>query len=209
MTATKLSLYNGALRILGERKLASLTEDRLPRRLLDDAWDDGAVDYCLGQGQWAFATRTQLLDASTSIEPEFGPAYAFEMPSDWISTIAVCSDSYFRSALVGYEGETRIIYSDFSQIYVKFVSNDSTFGGDYSLWSRSFTNYVETYLASQICMTLKQKEFEENKLEMARRVAMNNTMREKAAKVLPLGNWNSSRLRGGNRYYSATGNFPV
>ncbi len=48
LVTTKLQIFNGALRMCGERKLASLSEDRQPRRLLDDEWADGAVDYCLG-----------------------------------------------------------------------------------------------------------------------------------------------------------------
>ena len=79
---SKLTLFNGALRLLGERRLASLTEDRPARRYLDDAWDDGLVDDALEQGFWNFATRTVQMTASTSVEPEFGYRYAFQKPDD-------------------------------------------------------------------------------------------------------------------------------
>ena len=46
--ASKLSIYNGALRAIGERRLASLTEDRASRRELDDAYDD-VVANCLSR----------------------------------------------------------------------------------------------------------------------------------------------------------------
>ena len=36
MANDQLSLYNNALTVLGERKIASLTENREPRRVLDD-----------------------------------------------------------------------------------------------------------------------------------------------------------------------------
>ena len=39
---TRLQLYNSALLLLGERNLASLSENREPRRLLDHVWDTGA-----------------------------------------------------------------------------------------------------------------------------------------------------------------------
>jgi hypothetical protein len=47
MSASKLKLYNDALGILGERRLASLTENREPRRVLDEVWDagKGVVNY--------------------------------------------------------------------------------------------------------------------------------------------------------------------
>ena len=54
----KLSIYNGALNILGERKLASETENREPRYQLDDIWDNDMVDRCLQMGQWNFAARS-------------------------------------------------------------------------------------------------------------------------------------------------------
>ena len=41
--ATRLQLYNRALRIIQERKLSSLTEKREPRFLLDDVWEEGGV----------------------------------------------------------------------------------------------------------------------------------------------------------------------
>ena len=42
----KLTVYNETLGLLGERKLASLTEQREPRRVLDGFWDQ-TVAYCL------------------------------------------------------------------------------------------------------------------------------------------------------------------
>jgi hypothetical protein len=44
---SKLGIYNDALRILGERKLSSISEDRPPRYRLDDIYDFGAIEYCL------------------------------------------------------------------------------------------------------------------------------------------------------------------
>lgn len=208
MTTSKLTLYNGALRMLGERKLASLTEDRLPRRLLDDAWDDGAIDYCLGQAEWTFATRTQLLNASTSIDPDFGFQYAFEKGNDWVETIAIATDEYFDNGLARYSDEAQIIYCDHDEIYVKFTSNHSSYGGDYSLWSEPFVDYVEAYLASQISPTLKQKDFDERKLAMILREAKNKDSKRKAPKILPLGTFANARLRGG-RSYLGLGNYRI
>lgn len=201
---TKLTLYNGSLRNLGERKLASLSEDRLPRRLLDDVFDD-AIDYCLGQGDWTFATRTQLLEASTSIEPDFGYTYAFEKPSDWVGTITICSDEFFKCPLVEFDDETEIIYCDLDQIYVKFTSNDSEFGGDYSLWSKTFVDYFEKYLASKISKPLTQKDFDENILKKARLEALNKDAKRKPPKIMPLGMLANARLNGNSNYRSSYG----
>ena len=53
----RLSLYNDALLLCGERALTSLSEDREPRRLLDQIWNSGGVNVCLAEGQWFFAMR--------------------------------------------------------------------------------------------------------------------------------------------------------
>src|SRR5260221_1483015 len=93
------SLYNGALRVLGQRKLAALTEESEPRHLLDDVWGEGAVDACLEEGLWNFAIRTARLDYSPSIEPDFGFSRAFDKPTDWIRTAGMAADGYFRVRL--------------------------------------------------------------------------------------------------------------
>lgn len=79
---TQLDIYNGALLHCGERFLASLTEQREPRRLLDRVWSSNGVKTCLEQGQWNFAMRTIQIDYDPSIAPSFGYARAFQKPND-------------------------------------------------------------------------------------------------------------------------------
>ena len=52
MAMNLLALYNIALFAIGERAIASLTESREPRRLLDEVWSRGvgATTACLEQG---------------------------------------------------------------------------------------------------------------------------------------------------------------
>jgi hypothetical protein len=148
----QLSLYNGALRLLGQRKLASLAEDSEPRHLLDDVWDEGAIDACLEEGLWNFATRTVRLDYSPSVEPDFGFRRAFDKPADWVRTAGMASDGYFRARLTDEQAkdEAGFWYADLDTIYVRFVSNDSAYGGDLSRWPQSFVNFVECFLALKI-----------------------------------------------------------
>jgi len=102
----KLSLYNAALSHIGDRKLASLTEEREPRYVLDDIFDDGAIDYCLEQGLWSFATRTLEMDYTPSVEPDFGYRRGFQKPTDWLRTVALATDEYFKTPLTEYADET-------------------------------------------------------------------------------------------------------
>lgn len=152
----RLSLYNGALLECGERDLVALSENREPRRLLDRVWDNGAIDFVLGQGQWKFAKRTVKLTASTDVEPDFGYCKAYEIPSDFIRTTALCSDEYMNNPLTQYTQEQGYWFSDVEPIYVSYVSNDPAYGGDFSLWPPEFCRYVEAYLGSMIVRKLTQ-----------------------------------------------------
>lgn len=154
----RLSIYNGALLAIQERALASLTENREPRYLLDTVWNNGGVQYCLGQAQWRFAMRTTQQTYDPSYTPAFGYAKAFPKPTDWMITSAVCQDEYFQVPLLQYADEIGYWFADLEDIYVKFVSNDAGFGMDLSLWPYSFARYVEQYFAGEIVGKLAGKE---------------------------------------------------
>lgn len=154
MGITKLQLYNNALLLCGETFLASTSEAREPRRLLDQVYDVNGVDACLEQGQWWFAMRAVQIDYDPAVLPTFGYRRAFVKPSDWIATGSICSDEYFRSPLTAYVDETGYWYSDTEPIYVKYVSNHTSYGGNLAAWPASFANYVATYFASRIISKL-------------------------------------------------------
>ena len=155
---TKLATYNGALRLLKERRLSSVTENREPRRLLDDAWGnettEGAVPACLEMGQWTFATRSVQIDYSPSVNPSFGYTYAFNQPTDMTTVCGIYSDPRMEVPLLDYRDERRFWYTDLQTIYVAYVSKDSGYGADLSLWPDSFRQLVEAYLAREIAGNL-------------------------------------------------------
>lgn len=158
MATTRLQLYNDALLLVGERALASLTVNEEPRRLLDQVWNNGGVDACLEEGQWEFAMRTIQIDYDPGIAPDYGYLHGFDKPDDWILTSAVCSDEYFRSPVLRYVDEAGFWYSDLEKLYVRFVSNAASYGGDLSLWPQSFVEFVAAHFASKIILKLANKE---------------------------------------------------
>jgi hypothetical protein len=143
---SKLTIYNEALGALTERKLLTLTEAREPRRVLDDFWD-GVVNYCIGRGFWKFAKRTVLIDASTSITPEFGYTYAFTKPTDWVRTYVVSENEQLDPPLWYYIDENGLWYANSTTLYVSYISKDTAFGLDISLWPEAFRQYVIARLA--------------------------------------------------------------
>ena len=201
---TKLLIFNGALRMCGERKLASLRENRQPRHSLDDEWADGAVDYCLGAGQWKFAKRTVEIASSVGVTPAFGYSKAFAIPEDFIRTAALCSDPYLNTPLLAYSQEQSYWFADVDPIYVSYISNDASYGGDLSLWPQEFVMFVQAYLAGKIVTTLTQdKEQRKQSLGLERKYlleAKSSDAMEGPTTFPPQGAWVSARLgRGAGR----------
>lgn len=203
MSTTKLGLFQGACQVVGARKIASLTEDRLSRRELDGVFARGGIRTCLKAGQWNFAMRAAMLDYSPSIEPDFGLRRAFDKPTDWVRTCGVTSDEYFRSPLTEYMDEAQIIYADLDTIYVRFVSDDTGYGMDYSKWPEDFARYVEAWFGLQIHDRVvnnagKKEELKKDIKKLLTEAKARDAMDE-AAVFLPSGSWVAARRGGRSR----------
>ena len=204
MTTTQLSLYNDALSSLGERELASLSENREPRRVLDRAWD-GAINACLELADWKFAQRTSKLIYEPSYTPTFGYARQFSKPSDWVRWSRVCLDERLQVPLLNYDFEAGFLFTDQDEIYVSYVSNDASYGGDFTLWPKSFETVVSLYLATQIVKRIAQAQDQEadanTRLKQALRTAKSTDALQGPTKFLPPGQWAASRGgHGGNSF---------
>ena len=212
---TRLKIYNNALSICGERSLSSVTEAVESRRQLDLAWDSDGVNYCLEQAQWRFAMRTQKVEYDPSISPPFGYTYAFNKPSDWVLTSAVCSDERFTSPLLQYVDELDNWFADITPIYVKFVSDNVDYGLNLAEWPQSFGDYVDAYFASKIIykMTSDKQRIEQlmgspGKIdggELGRRlkIAKSRDAMTQPSKMRPPGSW--SRARYGRNFRGPMG----
>lgn len=146
MAADKLSLYNDALRICSERKLANFTENREARRVLDDVYVN-EVDYCLEQGFWKHAKRVVEMPASSSTVPQFGFNCAVGLPNDWIRTYQVSSAPQLTPPLLDYREEMGFIFSNTDPLYLAYISKDPQYGWNLGKWGRSFADYVAHRLA--------------------------------------------------------------
>ena len=199
-----MDIYNDALLLVGERFLASLTEEREPRRLLDQVWNsDRGVKACLEEGQWFFAMRTQQIDYDTGVTPSFGYSRAFTKPNDWVLTSAVCSDEFFRSPIIRYVDEAGYWYSDVDTIYVRFVSLDVGYGLNLALWPQKFHDFVAAHFASKIIVKIQTSEEERANVLKIRKQLLREA---KAASLMAgptqfpaQGAWSRSRTRFPNR----------
>jgi len=195
----KLGLYNGALRLLGERSV-TLTENREPRRLLDDVWADNAHDAWLEVANWKFATKFVKIQYDPGQDIEFGYARSFTVPTDHVATSGVWVDEYKQSPLREYEEEGGVFYSDQDEIYVAYVSRDK--GSDINIWPNSFSRFVQAFMAVELAPRLKNDKDVGSLygiLEMRRLEACNKDAKKSPSRKPSKGTWVSSR--GGRNNY--------
>jgi len=195
---SQLSIYNGALKVLGERRLADLDETREARFEMDSIWDNEFLQRILQMGQWNFAARSVELTASPSVTPSFGYQFAFDKPeADFIRTMAVCYDQYFEIPITRYSDEGQWIFCDTEIIYLKYVSNDEEHGTDLSLWPANFTEMAEHYMAKKIAPVLIGLDLGDDEIDVkfdkALLDAKNTDAMESPAKFAPQGSWANSR----------------
>lgn len=198
---TQLTLYNGALLILGERSLASLAESRESRRLLDTVWARPAVKDVLEMGLWNFATRSVEVEYSPSVSPSFGYSHVFDRPTDIVRTVALCSDEEFRIPITQYMTEGPYWFANTTPIYVRYVSDDASYGNDLAAWPGNFTRLVEAYLADSIVIRLTNDKSEWQRvravMQKALQDAKNTDAMEQPTMFPPPGLWVRSRRGNG------------
>lgn len=211
MATDRLKIYNGALLLLGERRLATLSENREPRLILDDVWQNGGVRSCLEQGQWRFAMRSVLVDYDPDVTPSFGYRRAFSKTTDWVVTCAVCSDEYYRNPVMRYQDEGGYIYADLDSLYCRHVSDDPDFGLNFAIWPESFREFVEAYFASKIIRKITSDESKlrtilgpnldgkGGELGRARKIAKNKNAQSDPTQFQAQGTWTRSRYGSNNR----------
>lgn len=200
---SKLSVYNGALQALGERKLRSLAEACKARRELDSVWDgDTGVQFCLQQAIWNFALNTISLTYSPSVTPPdgFPYTYAFDKPTDWVRTAVVSDDGSFCNLPFDFADQGAYWFANPDTIWVKYVSKGATFGLDPSLWTPNFTAYVEHHFAAKACKSITGSNTDKEQLEVKVKRLLSQARVtdaiDEAPQFIPPGTWSRSR-RGG------------
>jgi hypothetical protein len=148
----QLDLYNDALLLLGQRQLASLSEDREPRYRLDGAYGRDAIRYCLELVKPSFASSTAVLSAFT---PGATFDNSFTLPSDYVSVIKPFSDKKLDQEINRYIIEKDQLLCDYTTVYLRYTSDNITIDD----WSPSFFRVVGAYLARETATRLSPDDY--------------------------------------------------
>jgi hypothetical protein len=152
--ATKLSLFNGSLQLLGERRLLTDTDPVSTRRDLDALYDVDAVDYCLEIVKPRYAS---LMVQLTGAAPGGDSGYAFEapLPADFVAmftlndgTPAIYRDNLEQSPITRLLRESTNLLSDIEFPFIRYLINHT----DPQLVDMppSFAKVVSAYMAREL-----------------------------------------------------------
>ncbi len=196
--ATKLGLYNAALRHLGETPLASLTETRASRRTLDAIYADDYIKRVLEAGQWKFASRAVELSYEPSITPSFGYSRGFDYPDDFVRLVMISADEYFQNPLLQYSDEAQHWFCDHDTLYVKYVSDDTSYGANLGAWPALFYEFAALYLAEKAAPSVNDAKFGDivKLCNRAKVDALSKDAMSGPTQFLPMGSWARASLSG-------------
>jgi hypothetical protein len=194
--ATKLQIWNQALRLVGAQPLTALTDDVPSRYTLEEAWPD-VVEDSLSRGIWNFALKSAEVTADTSATPIVGYAYAIPKPDDWLFTVTVSAfpdlNDYYFSDNGTIKDAGGFWHSDDSPLFVEYASTDLALDANLGMWSKLFCRFVAANLALDIAPRITQSTTDvqilEREVKMRLLRAKSRDARdEKESRVRP-GNW--------------------
>lgn len=203
--ADRLTIYRGALRHLGDGRLASLTDNDSRRLKLDDAWTS-SVDFMLEKALWNFAIRTVELEADDDFEPLFGYAYSFSKPDDWVRLNAISDEPYFVRSYEKYHDDGDFWFADVDRLYLRYVSNSPLYGYNIGRWRQSFALALEALLAFRCGLPISNDRGNRNDLfqifEKLLKDAKAQDAVDESVQYPPTGRLVKARFRSGSRMNS-------
>lgn len=181
--ATKLQVYNHTLLLMKERRLASLTEDRESRRILDEFYDQ-AVQFCLEQGLWKWAMRRASLTQNGA--GLYGFTYTFDKPSDFLHLYTASEASDFDPPLVyNFVDEGAFFYANATPLYIRYTSNATNRGADLARWPQGFMEFVCSELGAWAAFAITGNERLAVMLDQRSKVKLANALSLHALSGLP------------------------
>ena len=210
---TKLSVFNGALRLLGETRMIDADEDNKKGRELRQAWDD-VVRGIFESYPWNCASERVALER-LSDTPAHTYDYYYAKPDDWLRTIALTRSSNEQDKLRLYVDEAggeaqpkgRLATSE-STVFMRYISED--YLARIGNWPQNLADYVSAKLAYEACQAITGNNSKMDMLyrEMSKRrhEATNWDTLQNPPQQLQTGRLVSARLRGIGRFGRSGGN---
>jgi hypothetical protein len=147
--ASEVEICNRALQKLGAHRIVSLTENSVNARACNVAYVP-CRDALLRSHPWSFAISTASL-AADATPPDFGPANAFQLPSDFIRLLSDYAEWVLNSDDHIIQGQ-KIFSNDDDPLEIRYVSRVT----DPNLMDPLFRECLSAKLALELCEELTQ-----------------------------------------------------
>jgi hypothetical protein len=158
---------------------------------------------------WKFATRSSSLVADPDIEPSFGKPYAFAIPTDFVRLRAITSDPDFTVEVADYDEENGVWYTNIETIYIKYVSNDVSYGLNLGLYPENYCAAFGTHMALRAALPITRDKATRNDLVLLNDRMLSQSKRldavDESVKRKPTGRLVGSRVGFGSRPQFANG----
>lgn len=143
--ATKIEVWREAARLLGDYRLAALTDDSAQRYAFDDAWDR-TVRYVLRSAFWKFALKTVPLDEVSVTDALPGYDYVYDLPCDWLRThaIYIINTGNPQECPIDCKHTLEQVHSNVATPWIRYISDDYA---DPDTWPEHFAHSVACRLA--------------------------------------------------------------
>ena len=155
MGTTKLAIYKKAIRSIKQTPIGALTDDVQVRHRCDDEYD-GVLAWLLEQAFWRTAMRSAQITQNEAIDPAFAFDYAHDLPSDFVRRETISASEFLDPPLdeqiggPGYLIEGGYIWANVTPLYMRYVSNDASYGYDLTLWTDGMAEAAGLQLGSRI-----------------------------------------------------------
>ena len=192
---SEVGICNQALIKVGAARITALTDDTKQARLLNSIYETKR-DAELSANPWTFATKRAQIPAS-AVAPAFGWAYAYPLPSDFLTLVEVGENySFYDSdagALFSIEidsnGSPAILTDQTSPLDVRYIYRVTNTG----LFPALFVEALACRLAAEACEELTQSSSKREAAWAERKQAIREARRVNAIqqppRKLPPGSW--------------------
>jgi len=144
---TVVEVANWALRMIGEARIASLTDGSNQANVISDIYEQ-IRDDLLGTHSWNFAAaRAELARDATA--PAFGFTYRYALPADWIRTVSV-HDNDAGIGTIDHKEEGLFIHASVENVFLRYVKRVT----DANSMTAQFRRAWASALARDLCLPL-------------------------------------------------------
>lgn len=189
-STSSTDLCNRALAKLEFGSIESLTDGTKRAELCNEHYDT-ALDECLAEHPWRFATTRVELGGTTAVD---GWTYAHTLPSDLIRIVALASGNGFSDeGFFQHQREGHLILSESDEVWCRYVQRFTNVTRMPALFQLGLVERLASYLAVPLGRSASIAQGYRDASEISLSKAMSQDGMEETKQELPESSWTAVR----------------